>query len=255
MISMRHSKVPEFSKRVGIGFLALAFFGGCSVDTVGSHEVQPHAIHQNFWLSYGEETNSTEFSATFRVGGPTGTTVKLVAPAELQVDGNAVESSTFLGTHYRKSIAKSYKQSATIYWLDANKKGYTNVLTIHPVAIPAQLPAVRLGSEYTIAVSAPSFGPGDQISATISQRQGTEATFSSSYAYDEKRGVVIFRYDEVARLKPGKAKVSVTSTNSGKLQETTAEGGYGSASYYTKSVEIDVEGNGTDGTLQSMAQR
>jgi len=70
---------------------------GC-LDTVDSEDVNPRAIYQSYHVDYDEKTNETDLFATFRVGGSTGTTVRLNSPSELRVNGRRIDHYTFLGT-------------------------------------------------------------------------------------------------------------------------------------------------------------
>ena len=82
-----------------------------SVDTVDSNSVRESDIHTSYRAEFHEDKNDAEFRAQFRLGGSTGTTLKLIAPSKVTLDGQdmnlALGMNEFInvsGTRYVSAV-------------------------------------------------------------------------------------------------------------------------------------------------------
>jgi hypothetical protein len=62
------------------------------------------------------QRNQTEFNATFRVGGSTGTTIEFKHPSKLVVNGIETSNDAFLGSHYTAKLGSGFVPSITTNW-------------------------------------------------------------------------------------------------------------------------------------------
>ena len=98
----------------------------CSSDVVESKDVNEEQVFRSYNVTHDAGTRSTYMSAQYRVGGATGTTVRLTEPSHVNVSGapllindnNATATRTlFTGAFYSSSqIVESPDHSYTFIW-------------------------------------------------------------------------------------------------------------------------------------------
>lgn len=227
--------------KVMLGAAAL-FSSACSMDTVTSNKVQPAAIYQNYSLSYSEDTNVTYLDTTFRVGGPTGTTVLLVSPSRLLINGQEAQPSEFFGTHYETRLA-GYQPSLAVAWYDQSGKAYPNTFTLQPIHFArSPNPNVYLNTGYSVPVIIPDFSAQDQVSASINETDPDShaSLYASTVNYDPQTQSLIFSVQDLQQLKAGSAVLQLGRSRSIALQNVTDQGGDAVAAYWSTSVRINL---------------
>jgi len=232
-----HAIRRTLSYLVASGFaLGLA---GCSIDVVSSGSVKAEAIYQDYSASYSEDTQTTWFWGTFRVGGSTGTTVALDGRSSLLVNGVTARPSSIFGQHYELSVGQGFVPNVTTVWTDPNGAVYTNTLQIKAVSYsqPPLSPA-PLANPYTVFVSAPGLDATESVTARITQ--DTSGTVLSD-SFNSASGTVTFSATTMANLKPGPARLTVIRSKSSSLLNTTNTGGFGSTSYSVRTVTITLQ--------------
>ena len=221
----------------------LFIFGlaGCSVNTVGSKDVQPSAIHQAYTASYSEDLASTEFFATFRVGGSTGTTVRLESPSVLRVDNDEIAAHNFFGTHYSNKMSPGLRRVIGVRWTDQTGANYHNTIVIRPFLLRIDQLQIRSNQSYQVAFSAPEYDADDSFGATLTQSlaQGP-STVINGRALAGASGLIQFDVRDLANLRPGFATLSVYRTTNHRLTQATREGGYATGTYRARAVQITV---------------
>ncbi len=123
-----------------LGFAVLAGLTGCgSVDTINSDEVDSNVIWGRYGITHYSETQVIDFSAQFRVGGSTGTTVRLAAPSRVRVAGSEMEvfdgdasRVNLVGTFYSHSITapSEIPEDYTFYWTRDDERQVENKIPL-----------------------------------------------------------------------------------------------------------------------------
>lgn len=215
----------------------------CSMETVSSKDVNPEAVYQDYSMTYKEDSGSTHISAQFRVGGWSGTTIELEAPAELKVNGAPVSKSTLFGTRYEKSTG-GFVRTVVFEYKTADGKVLTNSISIDPLYL-RQAPAVASAhAPYVVELDAPALGSGESVSAELFQEsrdahdrieyRTARATYNS--------GRAVFPVAELKKLANGMAKLRLSRSKRQGLAQATREGGGISASYVLREVSVSITG-------------
>ena len=106
-----------------LGFLTI--MTACS--QISSSEVDATAIYGELSLSRTEGSASASVSATFFVGGPTGTVVQMESPASITINGqNASEQTDPILN--MTSYVGSVSTNASVVYTDKDGTSYTNTL-------------------------------------------------------------------------------------------------------------------------------
>lgn len=112
---------------------------GCrSTETIESTKVAPTEIYQDYVINGSK--NGTTVNATFRVGGPTGSTVDLDAPSKISHNGKDMNESAsgFLkGTDYNSS-SNEFVANHKFSFTDASGKTWENEINLEPLEINAK---------------------------------------------------------------------------------------------------------------------
>jgi len=145
-------------------FLAL-ITTACS--QIASNQVEPSSIYGELSLNLSEGTSIANVSATFFVGGPTGTVVQMVSPSTITINGQAATQvdDPIFGTSYQSSVSTN----AAIVYTDSNGTPYTNTLLM-PGSLSLTLPSavVSKSSGFTLSYTGTSgFVSGEQLIITL----------------------------------------------------------------------------------------
>ena len=220
---------------------------GCgSTDTIDSGDVNNDKIYQSHSVHYLEDSNNLTFEAQFRVGGKTGTTVRLVSPSTVTVNGNAmvyydggVIDTT--GSYYISSAAKpDVAAYYTFAWTNAAGGVLTNILE-EPKPIGVKSPAAN--SSHSIAEALTVSFSGDPIKnnewATVSINGATEPNYDIPVKSITDTMSVSFTAEELKGLQAGIAKIQVSRWSSGDLQSCNPDvGGKKHSSWTAKDISI-----------------
>ena len=221
-------------------FAVLSVFNtACSTDTVSSKDVSTEAIHQDYTMSYHEDSNTTEMSAQFRVGGWSGTTVELESPSSLKVNGQAPSKNSFLGTRYYSS-SSGYVPTATFEFTTTDGSKLTNSISIDPLHLLKADQTVSVLRTYEADVDAPKLTSGETITVQIQQQiSGKESVYATGI-YDRSRSKASFSPSELNKLENGNASLVIYRAKTGSLAQATKEGGGIAAYYYLRPVSVNV---------------
>ncbi len=130
-------------------------FGCASTETIESTKVSPTEIYQAY--SINSNKNSTNTTATFRVGGATGSTVDLDVPSKiLHNEQEMSESKPFLfkGTDYNAS-AKQFVSQHKFSFTDAAGKTWNNEISLDALEITSQNLTISKANGGIIVLSRP----------------------------------------------------------------------------------------------------
>lgn len=242
----------RFSFFLVAAFLCLANVA-CSTDTVGSREVRPDTIYQEYRLSFDEKTGNSTVEAWFRVGGLSGTTVRLDSPANLRVNGKEVPvKPDFRGTHYELELP-GYVSVATFEYTTSENKVLVNSIGIDRLTLhrKGQFGNLSANQPFEIALDAPNLTAHETIEVLIKQeirsqegdQKGMLEHFNARGTYDSARGKVVVPVTELQKLKGGYAHLEISRTKLRNLAQSTREGGAISAAYSLQSIPMTMTSN------------
>lgn len=225
-----------FKAQITLSTILLVFLNACSVDTTSSDQVSQDEIHQNYSLRYDEEDQTISSRATYRIGGPTGTTVKLEAPSRVTFNGTELDHRNFLGTYYttvsKGPILGNYEWTYT----DNNNKVYTNVVTAGTIDLTTNINRVRFGRDLIINYSAASLEAGERVGGSL--RSAERSISAEPYG---SGGSLRFKSEDIAKLPAGNVKLGLSRSKQLNLQNATKEGGGIYFEYLTKDVVLTLD--------------
>ncbi len=236
-------------------FLVFLFgvLGCASTDTVESTKVAPSEIYQNYAIR-GTKTN-TSVTATFRVGGATGSTVDLDAPSSVSHNGKEMSESKpgFLkGTDYNDS-ANEFVSTHKFSFKDAGGKVWENEISLEGLEITAQTLTISKANGGTITLSR-AVGTDENVEFSLvseksapassnsnSKNKTPELSYSSTlqFSIDEARTSVKIEPFSLKNFVDGKANLTVT-VRKNKSTQQSAKGGALDFSYGGQKVAATV---------------
>lgn len=185
-------------------------------------------IYRSYRVDYNEQKNKTMATATFSVGSSYGTTVRLVEPASLKVNGSRAASDTDVidggevsafylgfifppawlfmgasGTTYHKTVSG---KSAMFEFTDTTGSRFRD--TAYVPSLQLNLPQYPSTNGFTIDVYGGSYG--DTVRVRISQGSITE----SIYGYGNSANVSA---SQLMKFGPGIVEVSVEVESSSNI--------------------------------------
>lgn len=143
-----------------------------STDTIDSTDVEQDEIHGDYAVTFDDETGSLRATAQFRVGGPTGTTVRLQSPSEVRFEGQSMTVRdgdealiNIIGTYYRASLSVEQPEAEYLFsWTDGEGRTFDNVLEMAEsieVIEPFEDVQHSRGEDLVVEFD-PPVGPGDE---------------------------------------------------------------------------------------------
>ncbi|MCB9073185.1 MAG: hypothetical protein H6623_06155 [Bdellovibrionaceae bacterium] len=223
----------------------------CSSDTVGSRDVNPNAVHQEYSVEYQETSNSSYISAQFRVGGSTGTTVELEPPSYLKINGTTPHKSSFFGTSYSLDQG-GYTSSVTFEYSDDSQHSYVNSVIVKTIQILSAPQNLTIGQSYSVVVSTESLNPGDTVRGYLRQDHFDQGISQSAYVegvFDVGTQRMIFSSYDTSRLYEGNVELTLVRSHYQALSQSTSRGGGSIGSYYnTRPVILNAYGTHTHST-------
>jgi hypothetical protein len=234
-------------------FLLAGFLSGCrSSDTAESSTVAQTEIFQDYVLEY--ENGRVTATATFRFGGPTGTTLSLTSPSRVTYNGIPLSSSKilFAGTVYRFTGAE-YPLSATFEFTDTAGKTYTNSIGLAPVEFNPPPPNATRSARLLLPVTRVVKDENTTVELTITDAAGADHSsavkdgrgvvgFRSSVYFDESQSAVAIEPDFLKEIPAGAVKISLRAEKTQKPAQSTHLGGSISARYHTKPITLTLGG-------------
>lgn len=237
-------------------FVFLVFlFGvlGCaSTETVESTKVAPTEIFQSYAIRGSK--NNTSVTATFRVGGGTGSTVDLDAPSKVDHNGKPMNEGapSFLkGTDYSASNSE-FVGTHKFAFTDASGKVWENEINIDALEINGQNITISKATGGTIILSRP-VGNDENVEFLLNTQEAlrpvSNANNSNSsspngsttlqYKFDNARSTVTIEPFSLKNFANGKAKLSVT-VRKNKSTQQSAKGGALDISYESAKITANV---------------
>ncbi len=199
---------------------------GC-IETVGSDQVSDDAIYRTYRVTYSEESGRVLASASFNVGGPLGTSIRLQSPSRILLNDLQLSERSFLGTTYEGDWAVPF--SAEPYrwtWIDRRGDAHFERLSIVPFEVQSPPASVSPGASLTITMTGQSLSSEDSWGAWITQDHADGSTRTESLearVLDGRR----LRLDasQETRLEEGDAQLVIRRTRSAGLQQGPSRSG------------------------------
>lgn len=237
-------------------FLVFLFgvLGCASTDTVESTKVSPSEIYQSYVINGTK--NSTSVNATFRVGGSTGSTVDLDAPAKVEHNGKEMNESKpgfFKGTDYNDSV-NQFVSNHKFKFTDAAGKVWENEISLEGLEITSQNVSVSKINGGTITLSRPvgkdekaEFSlvsdktPPPSSGNTNSANKKPELNYSTSLQvnFDQAGTTAKIDSSSLKNFVDGKATLMVT-VHKNKSTQQAAKGGSMDFNYESQKVGVNV---------------
>lgn len=232
---------------------SLLFLSGCdSTETVASNKVASTEIYQSYSITASK--NRTSVAATFRVGGASGTTVDLAAPAKISHNGKTMNESGpgfMKGTNYTDSSEEFVTNHKFVY-TDAKGKAWQNEITVQPLEMTSAQIVVSKRKGGKITLSRP-VGKDEEIQFSINSDQTPPDTNVKSkkkvvqkvYAtglqvkFDATRSSAIISPVSLKNFAEGTANISLTVRKSKQILQS-AKGGVIDFTYQSENISANV---------------
>ncbi|MEO0336766.1 MAG: hypothetical protein AAF202_10240 [Pseudomonadota bacterium] len=219
--------------------------GTIDSDLLAEDENGNNNIHRTYRVDFSEESNRSLASATFAVGGSWGTTVRLVKPASIQIDGTrALENTDVYDQEEKNALALGFLFPPA--WLFAGASG----TTYHQV-IPGNAGSVAFefidnsGTRFYDTAKIPNVGlslnrtasmNGFQVSLHGDTREArVTVRLSQGREYESVSGEgssVFIHSSDLEGFVPGQAKIQVVVRYSDRIRnDSKSLGGMVSTSY------------------------
>lgn len=217
--------------------------GACSTDIIGSDRVMSDDVHQAYEIGFREQYKSTTISATFRLGGPTGTTIEFKEPSQLTVNGILAKNTQFLGSHYRVEFPNQLVPEITTIWTSKEGTPYTNHFQIKPVKYGDPVPTRISKNGFTeIPVIAADLGAREKLEITLEQSLSSGGTnYATAATYEPSTGLLRIMPQDLETLRSGPATMKLRRASEISLTEKTMKGGTGAVTYETVPVSVVID--------------
>lgn len=235
--------------------LALVILGCRSCDTIESNKLAQSEIFQDYAVQSTKE--GTSVSATFRVGGSTGTTIALATPSRVEYNGKAMSEnlrSILSGTYYSASSDSSTIEHTFTY---TNGEGTVlkNSVSFQPFEITGPPKSIDPRSEIVIPLTR---GPGDgetldtAITTKIENQGMTNSNSNNANSasqtgflnlsgnYDKARKAIVIPANTLKNFTPGPAEIVVKISGYKGLDQKTRIGGAIKWSYTAPSTKVTI---------------
>ena len=240
--------------------LLLLTFGCRSCDTVESTKIAQSEIYQDYSIT--ASNSSTSVTATFRVGGSTGTTVDLDAPSKVEYNGQELTEnlrSMLSGTNYTTE-SKGFQGRHQFTYTNGNRRVFQNSINFDPVEPVFGARELRSGEKTTILLSRPLM-EDESIDTTLSsleptptpapqngntERRGNVSIDTPQYSQslgnnlNGKRNAIEINPGHLKNFVPGKAVLTITVRGNSDLQQKTEKGGRIDYTYVSQGLSVTV---------------
>lgn len=238
------------------GLLLLMTFGCRSCDTVESSEIAQSEIYQDY--SVEALKSGAKATAFFRVGGSTGTTIDLVPPSKIELNGTEMTKHprTFLnGTDY--TLASDTAAGRYLFsYTNGDGQVFQNEIDFEPIELVSVPATIDPKQKTIISLSRPVRDDESLDTSIVSletppQNANAPANNSNtapSYLIDlhqntaSGRTAIEIAPGAIKNLAPGKAEISIRVSAGRDLEQKTRAGGgisyrYSSAAYGTNIIK------------------
>lgn len=220
-----------------------------SVETVSSNAVQAAQVYRIYAIQ--ASAAKTEAVAAFRVGGATGTTLELNAPAKILYNDEAMPVSApgnLIGTNYRvkgtdyRTSFQQYSPAHKFSYTDAKGKTYVNSITLAPVEIAAKN-AIRFDNlKPTVIPLSRAIGASETLTISLdSVIDNAIPTNDDSVFLNASRNAVVIapNYWKTKSLE-SQTELKIKIKKSGTVSNAAPLGGSISATYSAASVSVKI---------------
>ncbi len=214
---------------------------GC-IETVDSDKVSDESIYQTYRVTYLEESRQLSSTASFNVGGPWGTSVRLRSPSRVLMNDLPLSENTFLGTTYEGSWSVPFSFGPHRWtWIDQDGDSHVNSISIIPFRVENQPRSLSLGGALTLTLSGQPLTDEDSLGVWVLQRNSTGSLLYESLQTEiVNGGSVRIHFQNGTELSEGSATLYVQRTRSTGLQEEPARSGTLSASYRSAPIQVQI---------------
>lgn len=221
-------------------FCTITLASCVSNETANSDTVKQTEIYQGYTIKY--DAGDMELSATafFRFGGSNGTTLNLVKPSTITLNGQemAMGKNIFSGTFYESNVQSDLLKSYTFVFTDTEKKTYTNTASIEALSISDVPAVISKKSNAKISWTGEPIQAGERVYVTLEGKDFVCCTNSSDLVGANS---IEIPNNMMKDLKPGEANIILKREKSNSLKEATHLGGNLTISYTAKKAATKVE--------------
>ncbi len=221
-----------------------------SVETISSNTVQASQIFQIY--SVEASKSRTEIIAAFRVGGATGTTLELAAPAQILYNRQPLPvsaPSNLIGTNYRmkgtdyRTFSELYQPTHEFSYTDADGKTYVNSISLAPLELSAKGATSLENEKPTTITLSRIVGSDETLTIAIDSIIDDEIPTNENSVYlNEKRNEVVItpEYRQTKQLKP-QAELQIKIKKNANITNGSPLGGSISAVYSAAPLTVNVK--------------
>lgn len=233
-----------------LAFMAVTTFIVVGCAQVPSSSVNQSDVYTSYSANYDDTSKSLTATATFFVGGGTGTYVALDGGSSVYFNSTLLTSSTDLANQidYENTWKNLFPSPAgstySFVYTDNNGKVYTNTISI-PILPQVQYPSTTVCASTGIPVNWATTTPvgSDTLSFVLNRQDGSGG--GSQEIYDLSSQATSGNYTIVAttfqELGAGSYQVQLCRGNNPQLQSAPAAGGGISATSCTAITTINVQ--------------
>lgn len=232
-----------------IALFTASLFVGCSNDTIDDTDVNPDVIWGKYETRFNAQTNDLWFYSQLRVGGSSGTTVRLTGGANIAVDGQALrvvdgdENPVNLsGTFYTLNQSVSTPNATyTFVWTRNDGEQFTNPVTqakAIAVTAPADGATISNGEALTIEWGE-ALGAGERVNAHLDTKVERNTTFKLESV--NSGSSLVISADDMADFPAGPATLHlVRFFEEGVAEGHPENGGKRVSSYVSEQIELTI---------------
>ncbi len=218
-------------------FIVTMLFSSCASDEVAeSTDVNQAKIYQDYFVKYDAEDNEMNSRAVFRFGGSRGTTLLLSSPSKITVNGKQMkgEKEFLQGMVYRKNDFKEEVKDFEFLFTDTDKTKYKNSVTLEPMKLSYLPETISKTTVCTISWEGAPVGKNETVTLNIIDNNGTQISVNNKLKGSK---TININPENMISLNPGTANIRIIREVEKNIKETTGEGGYINACYYS-SIEV-----------------
>lgn len=200
-----------------VNVLLLLLSGCVSNETVDDTDINPDVIWGRYAAHYSEESSQLSLHAVFRVGGSTGTSIRLTGDAQVTVDGERLDEFdgdealiNIIGTYYglnRNNV--SPEDRYTFVWTRSDGEQFTQIVNqVGGLQVVSPAAGEQIGNTQSLTVKLDgSLGAGERGEVTLSSETGV---ISAEISGD----TAVFPASDFAFLEPGNVQLQVRTEQS-----------------------------------------
>lgn len=249
--------MKKISSILAFSILALVAFGCRSCETIDSSKLDPSEIYQEYSIRVSDDTS---VSAEFRVSGPTGTTIALVAPTKIEHNGKAMDEhlrTVFSGTYY-SADAGGFVGSHRFVFTDSSGRQYRNSVDFEPIKFAVETIEVSKAAKTIVVPLSRGLVDGEsltvQIVSDIEQPKVSSNSVNSNAnvpagpdhsseltgSVDNNARTLTLDTERLRNFVVGKAKMHISLTGSRRPANVGERGGNISYSIQSPAVKANV---------------